>query len=171
MLSSTLETRGWRALIYVLEGRFVYVVVLYLVMRDAFLTTEHVIGERWYGLVRRWSRNNGTLGLRKGCDSRNWWGFRNVITFQNPESVFTCRIFYTDLLTIWVNIGIRTYSVAVWADGFALLKAIVCGEGVFEATILTESLFVHYNGRQRAQRFFILLVTWLIIILLILRVC
>jgi len=143
MLSCTLETRGWRALIYVLEGRFVDVVVLYLVMRAAFLTTVHVIGVGWYGLVRRWTRDKGTLGLRNGCGSRNWWSFGNMITLQNPESVFTCRIFYADLLTIWVNIGIRTYSGAVGANGFALLKTVVCGEGVFEAAILTESLLVH----------------------------
>jgi hypothetical protein len=37
---------------------------------------------------------------------------------------------------------------------------------------LTESLLVHYNERLRAQRFFILLVPGLVIVLLlILRVC
>jgi hypothetical protein len=140
-------------------------------MRTAILTTEHVIGEGWYGLVSRWPVDNGTLGFRKGCGSRKWWSFGNMITFQNPESVSTCGIFYADLLTIWVDIGIRTYSGTVWADAFALLKAIVCGEGIFEGAILPESLFVHYDERLRAQRFFILLVSWLIILLLVLRAC
>jgi hypothetical protein len=172
MLSCALETRGWRALIYVLEGRFVDIVVLDLVRRAAVFTAEYVIGEGWYGLVRRWSRDIGTLVLRKGRGSCGWRSFRNMIAFQNPESVSTCRIFYANLFPIWVDIGIRTNSGTVWADGFALLKAIVCGEGILEAAILTESLLVHYNDRLRAERFFILLVAWLmVILLLILRVC
>ena len=66
MLSYTLETRGWTTLIYVLEGRFVDVVILCLDIRTAFLSAVNVICVGRYGLVRRWSRDKGTLGLSDG---------------------------------------------------------------------------------------------------------
>ena len=95
-----------------------------------------------------------------------------MIAFQNPKSFFTRRIFDADLLAVWVNVGIRAYSGTVWTDGFALLKAIVCGEGVLEGSVLAQSLLVHYNEWLRAKWFFMLLVPGLnVVLLLILRVC
>ena len=146
-----LETRRCSPLIHVLEGRLVHVVILYLVIRTAFLTTEHVICccsvvtrvIGWYRLVRRWSGNNSILGFRNWGSSHRYGSFRKMVAFQDPESVFTCGIFYADFLAIWVNVGIRTSSVAIWADGFALLKAIVCSEGVVEGAVLSEGLLVH----------------------------
>ena len=111
-LSCTLKTRGCSVLVYVLQERLVDVVVLYLVIRTAFLTTEYLIGPcsvvtrrvGWYGLVRKWPGGNSTWGFMKRRGSHRCWSFRKVVAFQNPESVFTCSIFYAYLLAIWVNV-------------------------------------------------------------------